>query len=136
MALRTIMTQEQPTLHKVARPVTNFDDRLHDLLDDMAETLAAANGINILTFAEAISYGGGQNFYLDSKKAPIAAEDWTTAFSIENMHKDVHICRNLAEECGVAMPGEENAVRVYDEAMEKGYGKEDFCATIKVVRGE
>lgn len=99
-------------------------------------TLAAANGIDILTFAEAISYGGGQNFYLDSKKAPIAAEDWTTAFSIENMHKDVHICRNLAEECGVAMPGEENAVRVYDEAMEKGYGKEDFCATIKVVRGE
>ncbi len=99
-------------------------------------TLAAANGIDILTFAEAISYGGGQNFYLDSKKKPIAAGDWTTAFSIENMHKDVHICKNLAEECGVAMPGEENAVRVYDEAMEKGYGKEDFCATIKVVRGE
>ena len=47
MALRTIMTQEQPTLHKVARPVTNFDDRLHDLLDDMAETLAAANGAGL-----------------------------------------------------------------------------------------
>ena len=47
MALRTIMTQAQPTLHKVARPVTNFDDRLHDLLDDMAETLAAANGAGL-----------------------------------------------------------------------------------------
>ena len=32
-------------------------------------TLAAANGIDILTFAEAISYGGGQNFYLDSKSS-------------------------------------------------------------------
>lgn len=41
-------------------------------------TLAAANGIDIRTFAEAISYGGGQNFYLDSKKEPIAKEDYTT----------------------------------------------------------
>ena len=47
MALRTIMTQEQPTLHKVARPVTKFDQRLFDLLDDMRETLAKANGAGL-----------------------------------------------------------------------------------------
>ena len=47
MALRSIMTQEQPTLHKVARPVTKFDQRLFDLLDDMAETLADANGAGL-----------------------------------------------------------------------------------------
>ncbi len=98
-------------------------------------TLAAANGIDILTFAEAISYGGGQNFYLDSKKESISREDYTTAFSVENMHKDVHICANLAEESKVSMPGELNAVSVYDKALELGYGKEDFCATIKVVKG-
>lgn len=97
-------------------------------------TLAAANGIDILTFAEAISYGGGQNFYLDSKKTPISQEDYTTAFSVENMAKDVNICMKLAQECGVRMPGEENAKRVYDSALEAGYGKEDFCATVKVVR--
>ena len=97
-------------------------------------TLAAANGIDIRTFAEAISYGGGQNFYLDSKKEPIAKEDYTTAFSIENEYKDVNICMNLAKESGVSMPGEENALRVYQKAMDAGLGKEDFCATIKVVR--
>ena len=97
-------------------------------------TLAAANGIDILTYAEAISYGGAGNWYLDSKKDVLSKEDYTTAFSIENEHKDVHICMKLAEECGVYMPGEENAVRVYDKALEMGLGKEDFCATIKVVR--
>ena len=97
-------------------------------------TLAKANGIDILTYAEAISYGGAGNWYLDSKKDVLAKEDYTTAFSIENEHKDVHICLKLAEECGVDMPGEENAVRVYDKALEMGLGKEDFCATIKVVR--
>ena len=99
-------------------------------------TLAAANGIDILTYAKAISYGGAGNWYLDSKKDVLAKEDYTTAFSVENEHKDVHICLKLAEECGVKMPGEENAVRVYDKALEMGLGKEDFCATIKVVRGE
>ena len=99
-------------------------------------TLARANGIDILTFAQAISYGGAGNWYLDSKKNALAAEDYTTAFSVENEHKDVHICLELAKECGVKMPGEENAVRVYDKALEMGLGKEDFCATIKVVRGE
>lgn len=97
-------------------------------------TLAKANGIDILTYAEAISYGGAGNWYLDSKKDVLAKEDYTTAFSIENEHKDVHICLKLAEECGVDMPGEENAVRVYDKALEMGLGKEDFCATMKVVR--
>lgn len=97
-------------------------------------TLAAANGIDIMTFAEAISYGGGQNFYLDSKKEVIAKEDYTTAFSVENEYKDVNICMNLAKECGVAMPGEANALRVYQQAMDAGYGKEDFSATIKIVR--
>ena len=97
--------------------------------------LAEKNGIDIMTFAEAISYGGGQNFYLDSKKEVIRKEDYTTAFSVANMHKDVHICLHMAEECGLPMPGEENAAKVYDEAMEKGYGSEDFSATIKVVKG-
>lgn len=98
-------------------------------------SLAGRNGISIMDYAEAISYGGGQNFYLDSKKMPIHKEDYTTAFSVENMAKDVNICMKLAEESGLNMPGEAAACRVYEKALEEGYGKEDFCATIKVVRG-
>lgn len=98
-------------------------------------TLAGKYGINVDDYATAISYGGGQNFYLDGKAAPIRDEDYTTAFSVENMNKDVNICMSLAEECGFEMPGEAAAQKVYSKAMELGYGKEDFCATIKAVRG-
>lgn len=98
-------------------------------------SLAGKNGISVMDYAEAISYGGGQNFYLDSKKTAIGKEDYTIAFSVENMAKDVNICMNLAEECGLSMPGEQAAAQVYEKALEQGYGKEDFCATIKVVRG-
>ncbi len=99
-------------------------------------TLAQAGGVEIGAFAQAISYGGGQNFYLDSKKEPLVREDYTTAFSVENMAKDLGICMALAGECGVSMPGGANARRVYDAALSAGLGKEDFCATIKVVRGD
>lgn len=47
MALRKIVEQGEDCLTKVCRPVTAFDSRLHQLLDDMAETLAAANGAGL-----------------------------------------------------------------------------------------
>ena len=47
MALRNILTKEEPSLYKKCKPVTAFNDRLHQLLDDMAETLAEANGVGL-----------------------------------------------------------------------------------------
>lgn len=47
MALRTILTQGDPTLAKISRPVEKFDEKLHILLDDMKETLAHANGAGL-----------------------------------------------------------------------------------------
>ena len=47
MALRTIVKEGDPALTKVCRPVTEFNDRLHTLLDDMTETLIEANGLGL-----------------------------------------------------------------------------------------
>ena len=47
MALRKILTFEDRALHKECRAVTKFDEKLHTLLDDMAETLADANGAGL-----------------------------------------------------------------------------------------
>lgn len=47
MALRKILTDKDPALHKVCRPVEKFDGRLHRLLNDMADTLAEANGVGL-----------------------------------------------------------------------------------------
>ena len=47
MALRNILTEENPLLRKRSRPVTDFDERLHILLDDMRETLLNANGVGL-----------------------------------------------------------------------------------------
>ncbi len=47
MALRNILTKEDPTLYKKCRPVTDFNGRLHQLLDDMGETLMGADGVGL-----------------------------------------------------------------------------------------
>ena len=47
MALRNILTKEDPTLYKKCRPVTDFNARLHQLLDDMGETLMDADGVGL-----------------------------------------------------------------------------------------
>lgn len=47
MGLRKILTDKEPALHKVCKPVEKFDAKLHKLLDDMGETLAEANGVGL-----------------------------------------------------------------------------------------
>ena len=47
MGIRKILTDKDPALHKVCRPVEKFDWRLHRLLDDMRDTLAEANGVGL-----------------------------------------------------------------------------------------
>ena len=47
MGLRKILTDKEPALHKTCRPVTEFDSKLHKLLDDMQETLEEANGVGL-----------------------------------------------------------------------------------------
>ena len=47
MGLRKILTDSDPALHKVCKPVENFDWRLHKLLDDMRETLIDSRGVGL-----------------------------------------------------------------------------------------
>lgn len=47
MALREILTDQDPVLRKKSKPITKFDGRLHDLLDDLKETLSHAGGMGL-----------------------------------------------------------------------------------------
>ena len=47
MGLRKILTDKDPALHKVCKPVTNFDSKLFKLLDDMRDTLIESGGVGL-----------------------------------------------------------------------------------------
>lgn len=47
MALRNILQEGDPALKKRCREVTEFNPRIHQLLDDMKDTLTEANGVGL-----------------------------------------------------------------------------------------
>ena len=47
MALRNIVTDEDPILRKVCRPVGEVTPRIQMILDDMVETMRDANGVGL-----------------------------------------------------------------------------------------
>lgn len=47
MGLRKILTDKEPALHKVCKPVVSFDKKLHKLLDDMTQTLLDSGGVGL-----------------------------------------------------------------------------------------
>lgn len=47
MAIRNIRVDDDPILRKKSRPVTEFNDRLFELLDDMKETMYKSGGVGL-----------------------------------------------------------------------------------------
>lgn len=47
MAIRNIRIDDDPILRKKSRQVTEFNDRLFDLLDDMKETMYKSGGVGL-----------------------------------------------------------------------------------------
>ncbi|HAB00587.1 MAG TPA: peptide deformylase [Ruminococcaceae bacterium] len=47
MAIRTIVKEGDEVLRKVCRPVEKFDQKLNDLIQDLADTMYQANGVGL-----------------------------------------------------------------------------------------
>lgn len=47
MAIREILTDKDPALHKRCHPITQFDDKLAALIEDLRETLEEAGGAGL-----------------------------------------------------------------------------------------
>ena len=109
-----------------------------EIQNGVNETLLMAlhYGISIDNFAAAVAAGGANCAYMAVQKDKLKNEDYSVAFSFENMNKDIHICERMAADAGMEMPGMENVKRVFEKGMSAGLAKEDFRATYKVVRGD
>ena len=95
--------------------------------------LADKIGLDLNDVVTALSYGGAQCFYLDTKAKNIISHKYPTAFSVENMNKDVHFAVEIAEKYNVKAPSLHNVCQVYEDAMEMGLAKSDFSNTYEVV---
>lgn len=106
-----------------------------EIQNGVNEIMATAKhfGIGFDDFATAVSYGGATNFYLTSKLPSLKAENYTAAFSLENMAKDINYFNQLLASQKLTLAGVKATGQVYDYALKQGWGHEDFSATYKAV---
>jgi 3-hydroxyisobutyrate dehydrogenase-like beta-hydroxyacid dehydrogenase len=95
--------------------------------------MTQATGLNIDDVVKAISYGGGQNFYLDSKWKNLKSQDYSPKFPFEHMNKDLGLTHDFIQNLHLELPGLELIQRIYQTGMQNNLNREDFSASFKVV---
>ncbi|MBC7324099.1 MAG: NAD-binding protein, partial [Moorella sp. (in: Bacteria)] len=67
-------------------------------------------------------------------KAPyVFRRDFSTHFSVKWMHKDLGLALELGRATEVPLPGTALTHQMFQAAISRGYGEEDFASTIKVL---
>ena len=103
----------------------------------VAEALAVCvqSGVDRDTFYEVVRKGGGMAYgtYFERRVKRIFDGDFSPTFAAELMLKDAGLALDLARAVKVPAPMLEETRRTYAEAVERGWGKEDFSAVTHVI---
>lgn len=105
--------------------------QLHSLGEGL--TLARAAGLDLATVLEVVGVTDFRTPIYDGVGAAVLADDYSPAFALHLMHKDVGLIGELARAVGAPVPGADVAGATLDAAMEAGYGALNASALIKVL---
>lgn len=98
MAIRNVVKMGDPILNKKCKKVVDFDERLHELLDDMAETMyendgvgLAAPQVGIIRRAVVVDVGSGLIELINPEIIEVSGEqtDLEGCLSVEDYIRDV-----------------------------------------------
>ena len=130
MAIRNIITDQDELIRKISKPVTTFDDRLGELLDDMAETLKKAEGaglaavqVGVLKRVFVIDVGHGLRECINPK---IIRSDGVNKIKVEG-------CLSVPGKCGLVERPEKVWVEYQDRTGKtvskkfSGFEAKCFC---------
>lgn len=68
------------------------------------------------------------------KGRAMARGDFTRSLALKYVHEQLHMVLNAARLMGLNLPTAEAASKVYEKAVDAGWGEEDFSAVIKALR--
>lgn len=101
-----------------------------------ALVVGAKGGIAPETFLEVLSFSQLNAPTFQKKGKAILERDFAPRFFIDHLLKDINLMLGVAEELGVPMPVLEAIQKLFREAQEKGLGREDYAAVVKVLEGK
>ena len=90
--------------------------------------LARALELPLEKVIDVVGSGAAGNWFLTHRGPSMAKGAFTPGFRVALHHKDLAICKRMAEELGVALPLVEMTLIHYRRLMEAGFGDEDISA--------
>jgi 3-hydroxyisobutyrate dehydrogenase-like beta-hydroxyacid dehydrogenase len=97
-----------------------------------AITFTRRAGLSDDTFFEALSVNAGRSGLSDLKEPKLKSSDWSPQFSIKHMGKDLRLA--LESIPAGTLPQLELLQKTYEAGLEKGWGNEDFCSLIRLLK--
>lgn len=98
-----------------------------------ALVLARKQGFDAKTFVDLINQTPHRNSLSQTKGPKIAAGDFTAAFSLNNLLKDLRLADGQARATGATLPMTKVALAQYAKAAEQGRGDEDYSVIALVL---
>lgn len=107
-----------------------------DLVQVLAEGLVFGEkmGFDADKILEVLDTRGVASPLFHLKGRAMARNDFTRSLALKYVHEQLHMVMSAARLMGLHLPAAEAASKTYEQAVEAGYGEEDFSAVIKVLR--
>jgi 3-hydroxyisobutyrate dehydrogenase-like beta-hydroxyacid dehydrogenase len=108
---------------------------LANYMQAMAEGFLYARkaGVDMQTFVEAFRLNAGWCPLAELKVPKIIGRDFSPHFSLKHMDKDLRLALERAEETGAELPHTLHLKELFNEAMERGWGDEDFAVLCRAL---
>jgi 3-hydroxyisobutyrate dehydrogenase-like beta-hydroxyacid dehydrogenase len=97
-----------------------------------AISIVSKSGIDPELFLEIVGQGGARSIASEQKLPKILARDFSPAFSLGMMNKDLGLIETLASELNISTPVLELVKDLFDQAIDKGWGDEDACGIVRL----
>jgi 3-hydroxyisobutyrate dehydrogenase len=96
-----------------------------------ALAFAQAHELPMDRVIEVVGGGAAANWFLDHRGRSMVEESFSEGFKVALHHKDLEICRGMAEALGVSLPVVKMTLVHYRRLMQAGFGEEDISALFR-----
>lgn len=100
-----------------------------------AMTLARKAGLDLKQVGDVVISSGINSNLIERKVANLVANDYSPAFPLKHMHKDLGLMVNTSIDLDASLPTTALTHQLYTAARASGFAEEDFAAIYKVLAG-
>lgn len=106
------------------------------IVQAVTEALAfgEALGLPMEQVIDVVGNGAAGNWFVNHRGKTMIEGRFPLGFKVALHHKDLDICRRMAEHHDVDLPGVDATLAAYDRLMEQGHGDEDISSLYRLKR--